>query len=440
MVRGQAPPGTSRTLSRFRRTLFGALMLVIVYAVTEFLSLGAYRLAFGTWFSFAALDAERRHFAASVFRFDRPDYMAQCVIHPYLGWVINPDAANAGDPHFSSHGFYKLGEPIQRRSPGKVIVGITGGSVAYLFCNNGIPALRKALADSPRYADRELVFINLAQGGYKQPQQLMTLNYFLAQGAEFDVLVNIDGFNEIALYDVFNADHHVCPIYPPNWHLLCNVPDPALTRRIGRLTVEEDRRRTWARRCAHLPWRYSVTVNFLWKVFDQRLEQTITKHQSEIQSCKQSFSYQALGPGNTLPSKDATDGELIAVWKRCSLQLDRLCRANRIAYYQFLQPNQYVADSKPMGLEENRVARIDHHAYRSCVERCYPRLIAEGVSLRQQGVHFRDLTMIFANHPEPLYADWCCHFNQQGNEIMAQVIADTLLETEEPPLASPTTD
>ena len=33
--------------------------------------------------------------------------------------------------------------------------------------------------------------------GYKQPQQLMAYNYLLSLGAEFDAVINIDGYNVI---------------------------------------------------------------------------------------------------------------------------------------------------------------------------------------------------------------------------------------------------
>jgi len=33
--------------------------------------------------------------------------------------------------------------------------------------------------------------------GFKQPQQLQVLTYFLSVGQEFDMVVNIDGFNDV---------------------------------------------------------------------------------------------------------------------------------------------------------------------------------------------------------------------------------------------------
>ena len=49
------------------------------------------------------------------------------------------------------------------------------------------------------FKDRELVPLCLSHEGYKQPQQLLVLAYFLSIGQPFDLVVNIDGFNEVAL-------------------------------------------------------------------------------------------------------------------------------------------------------------------------------------------------------------------------------------------------
>jgi lysophospholipase L1-like esterase len=52
----------------------------------------------------------------------------------------------------------------------------------------------------------------------------------------------------------------------------------------------------------------------------------------------------------------------------------------------------------------------------------YPRLRAAGQTLRQSGVAFADLSMIFRDVSAPLYYD-ACHFNEAGNAILAREIA-----------------
>jgi len=35
--------------------------------------------------------------------------------------------------------------------------------------------------------------------------------------------------------------------------------------------------------------------------------------------------------------------------------------------------------------------------------------------------------MLFADHPEPIYVDDCCHYNQKGNDMVAQAIGETIV-------------
>ena len=122
-------------------------------------------------------------------------------------------------------------------------------------------------------------------------------------------------------------------------------------------------------------------------------------------------------------------GELLAflvdLWRRSSLAINELAAASGIRYYHFLQPNQYVAGAKPIGRDEARTA-TPNDAYRRTVEAAFPLLREAGHALAARGVRFHDLTSAFANHPEPLYIDNCCHFNKPANLIVADLIFDAI--------------
>ena len=79
------------------------------------------------------------------------------------------------------------------------MVGIFGGSVAQWFALQGARPLIATLQASPGLRSRSILVLNFANGGYKQPQQLLFLNYLLAIGQRLDYVVNIDGFNEVAI-------------------------------------------------------------------------------------------------------------------------------------------------------------------------------------------------------------------------------------------------
>src|SRR5436309_3415270 len=57
-------------------------------------------------------------------------------------------------------------------------------------------AIRKIVQSLPTHRGKDIVMINLAQGGYKEPQQLLALGYVIALGQPLDLVINMDGFNE----------------------------------------------------------------------------------------------------------------------------------------------------------------------------------------------------------------------------------------------------
>ena len=81
---------------------------------------------------------------------------------------------------------------------------------------------------------------------------------------------------------------------------------------------------------------------------------------------------------------------------------------------------------------EREVAIEPEHKYRPGVIDGYPRLRKAGRELTDAGVDFLALTLVFANTPEPIYIDDCCHYNPQGNRMLADAIADRLLESRNP--------
>jgi hypothetical protein len=122
---------------------------------------------------------------------------------------------------------------------------------------------------------------------------------------------------------------------------------------------------------------------------------------------------------------------LADLWRRSSRAIHDLAAGAGVRYYHFLQPNQYVPASKPMGADETRDAVRPGAPYRRIVEAAYPLLRESGKTLAGGGVHFHDLTTIYAAHPEPLYVDACCHVNTRGNTIVADRIFDVIASSSE---------
>lgn len=428
--------GSRRTaLSRRKRLVFALVTLVLGWVVLEVGAFVLYGLFAGQLFSWSAYQKMRRE----VEQKPMEQTSAVASVHPYVGYVETPGGESGvhallGSPSVPINEFGYIDEksPVQKRGADRVVVGITGGSVASYFAVLGTEVLEAELSKSPRFAGKRFVFVNLALGGYKQPQQLMTLSYLLSLGAEFDLILNIDGFNEVALYELENASRHVFPAYPRNWAgRVGGAPQLGAAR--ARMLVLLERRAELARGCSRLPWRYSVLANLAWRLRDRRLEAEsyqATRRYYETQG--HHIPYAVTGPRWDFDDRQALYEFLADVWSHSSIQMDRLCAGNGIGYYHFLQPNQYLAGSKPMGQSERKAAIVPGHPYQAAVETGYPLLIRKGRELARQGVAYQDLTGAFADHPEPIYSDTCCHYHRIGYEIVARSIARAILEDPRP--------
>ena len=113
--------------------------------------------------------------------------------HPFFGYTHGANSSGT-----NNYGFYcPYDYPLKREKANWYIIGIFGGSVANGFYVDGTEQLSERLRQHPFFADKEIIYLNYALGGYKQPQQLQVLTYFLCIGQELDMVLNIDGFNEI---------------------------------------------------------------------------------------------------------------------------------------------------------------------------------------------------------------------------------------------------
>jgi hypothetical protein len=429
-VDGFAKRTQTRPVSRVKGLLFWLVLIVVVCIAAEFCSYAAFFIIHRKPFSFARTQAERSARiprAAGSGEALLPRHLQTEVLHPYVGYVKNPELVESAN----EYGFVDSGDFVCRRSEGKVIVGIAGGSVAFNFADLGVSALKRELREASHFKDKEIQIVNMALGGYRQPQQLMALNYLLALGGELDYLINIDGFNEVVLYAAEGAAKGVCLLYPREWYLRVeSTPDPIVLQTAGNIINHRVRQAEWARFFSKPVLRHSVSANLIWKVHDFWRRGSIEGGYAFLRTYTPDQSrYVITGPSPSYRTEEEMYARLAALWKRCSVQMDRLCGANGIRYFHFLQPNQYVAGSKEIGPQERRRAYDPDHPYKPGVERGYPHLIREGLELGEMSIGYHDLTMIFRPHDEPIYVDSCCHFNQRGYDIMAGEIARRILAT-----------
>jgi hypothetical protein len=436
-----ALPSARRSLKR-RRWLFRVVVLLLVAAVAEAGSYFTYWAASGHRFSYEDIRRQQQRLLERKDIEERKTNSAlRTEIHPYIGFVYNPHCKRyilPGENPTTRWGFTDREgrSPVRKRAANKVIVGVVGASVASIFAGSGAEALTRELQCSPAFSGKEIEIVSLAVGGYKQPQQLMSLEYVLALGGEFDIVINLDGFNEIAWPDrnLAAGGYH---LYPPGWPWVVNrLPNPDSRRMVGKIVYLADQRAEWASFFRRPPLCWSITAALIWKLRDHALDRDqVESEEALTKRDKIDFLPYECGPPNQFRDEADMMRQLVDDWERGSQLIADVCRARGIRYYHFLQPNQYVPGSKTLTGEERKTAFSPTRDTQRYVNVGYPLLREAGRRLVRAGVNFRDLSMIFAPIRDTLYVDVCCHFNRTGNELVAAEVARTILETPEPPRA-----
>lgn len=351
------------------------------------------------------------------------------VPHPYIGAVLAPpeseqDSAFRGGRKISDFGFPGTKSPLRRRSPETVIIGILGGSVAREMADTSLESLSEELKRIPEFSGRRCEFVRLAVDGYKQPQQLMIVTWLLTLGAEFDVLVNLDGVNEAALPAIDNVPSGVFAAYPRNWHqLITSSSSIEAKRRIGLITWMRTELRDQAEFFSRRPLCWSGTATLIWHGLYNHRSQMIVNELTKLSDIdSREMPWTSTGPEQHFRNRKEMYRHSVDLWKRSSRLLHLFCRSNGIRYFHFLQPNQYVPDSKPMQEDERRIALSEQSPFREPVQICYPMMQAAARSLQVDGVAFHDLSQLFADTEVAVYRDDCCHVHDHGGDLMAREI------------------
>jgi hypothetical protein len=341
-------------------------------------------------------------------------------LHPFLGWDPNGKTTWTGSDDDA------------------FVIGVFGGSVANnaaRAANESFPGLIAEILSIP---DDKLVVKNLAAHSYKQPQQVIALVQAIMLGMNFDVVVNIDGFNEVALGGVdCRAGHH--PIFPSRRKLWVGL---ALLQ--GNLSIESTeagleivRLKERARRIATSARGRLLGASTFAKAFGGALVLHFQREAAWLEEAFQRRLVEHHGMEKLVPSRSdprlgskAGCRELITeMWLRSSVMMSNLARQIDARYVHVLQPNQYVRNSKQLSDEELESAFLPRHRWAKNAAAGYPYLQREGRKLVAQGIEFHDLTGMFRETRETIYSGICCHMNLKGRRALLSEIARILRST-----------
>ena len=419
-----------------RKAVYLVLFVALLALAFEGISCIVWRVATGSWLSFAKVRARVDAVAAEKNAgFAEAGSTGGEVIHPYLGYVYNPAVNN---PYFtqvhgcpvSSYGFIDDKNPVFKRAPDKLIVGVFGGSAAYYLSVQAVTALTNALHAAHVADGRQIVIVRTALGGYKQPQQLMALSYLLSLGAEFDVVLNYDGFNEVALPIAENCPKQVNPFYPRSWYYrMQTAPNERLRLLMGRVAYLRDCRAGLAALFSNSWFCHTATGSLVWRLMDAVYARCVACAALAVQQANtpgHDFDFSVAGPPYGASNVVQVCTDLAALWHQCSLQMHRLCTANGIVYIHVLQPSPYLEGCKTMTPKERQIACSDTSPFSAGARAGYPLLAAHGDELVRQGVRFHNLSAIFKDVRGDIFTDGAAHVNQQGNVILGSAVGSIM--------------
>ncbi len=374
-------------------------------------------------------------------------------LHPYFGPThrpglsfdvpedLRPRAAGQPPPtpaRTNNFGFVSTTDyPIRRTTGWQFFVGIFGGSVALWFCQVGADRLFDQLRKSPALAGREIVPVCLAHEGYKQPQQLLVLSYFPSLGQPFDLVINLDGFNEVAL-GALNDQRGNDFTMPSVQHLdpMVELIDassltPEKAEALGDISRLQRRLAVWARRSNAAR---SAAVHFvsgrISALLERQQRDAVTRFGS-LPSNAGATSIVRVTPKTEARSGDALFSAIARQWADASATMQELLAARGVPYIHVLQPNQY-ASGRTFPDAERAIAFIGASPFKPGAMQGYPHLLSDASlkTLRDRHVRFVDATKAFDGTAGQVYWDNCCHYTRLGNQIMADVIAGAVLAPE----------
>lgn len=351
-------------------------------------------------------------------------YLGDHILHPYLGFVSIPH------PNYNDFNLPGI-NPITKKALNALNIVIMGGSVAKDIYSLTGDRIIKKLKTSKSMRDKKINLVVFALGGFKQPQQLIALNYFMALGAEYDIVINIDGFNEVVLPYADNLPQHVFPSYPRHWNIYSRKKlDSKVMLILGKQALINDKLNHNKNFIAGSLLSYSNFALFIWKLSELKQKSSLANLEASLRTALQhsESDYQSTGIYTTVEDTLAFFHEQAEFWMRSSRQIAQLGQSAGFEYYHFLQPNQYDEGSKTLTHEEMNMAfEQGPFAYKDAARKAYPLLREQGFLLRKEGINFTDLSMLFKDEKRTVYNDKCCHFNQLGYEVIADRICDEII-------------
>jgi len=267
-----------------------------------------------------------------------------------------------------------------------------------------------------------------AHEGYKQPQQLIVLAYFLSIGQRFDLVVNIDGFNEVAI-GALNERHGWDPSMPSVMHLdplLTVINQASLTpaKIVALASITRDRDRL-DRIALFLNRNKLASIDLLggryYTYLDRRYRAELVAFDQLPAPPPRQAAVHVAPPVRRLQG-DELFADIARDWMTSSALMRQMLAARGTPYVHVLQPNQYYS-TRTFGDAERKVAFNAGSPFKDGAMRGYP-FLERAIAASDAPVKVFNGVHILDAEPKPVYIDDCCHYTRVGYERLADFAAD----------------
>jgi len=363
-------------------------------------------------------------------------------LHPFFGYVLKQGAFTNEKLKLkvNKHGFFSLYQyPFVKTKKNQFIIGVFGGSVANNFAVNEYVSQRLSnkLKTYPEFANKEIIVLNFGNGGYKQPQQLLSLNYFLALGQELDLVINIDGFNEVALSNL-NNKAQVEVGMPSVQHIqpLAGLANNNLSPEAMRSIVEINDNKKQLK--AGIDKLQTCQLALCHAVTSLQVKQLVNNYQQAVVKYDRQVTQSNPDTANSgivyIPKADfvlqdaAAFDKMASMWYESSIVMNQILSSRKIKYFHFIQPNQYYPTKRAFTAKEKEIAIDNKSPYIEGVKKGYPVLLSKVDDLQKAGVNVFNAVNILDNTKETVYNDACCHYNSVGEEVLANYVSSSIIK------------
>lgn len=307
---------------------------------------------------------------------------------PFFGYVTK---------YGNNYGFSSSDDYPLAKDNNTFVIAILGGSVADHFVRHIVANERltnKLKEYVPALKNKYIRFMNLANPGYKQPQQFIALSYFIE---DIDMVIQLDGWNEVW--------SRTSGAYPMNYPTFSEfLYDDESNGRIS--DVFEQKEKAEAIRMHPILSKSAIMI-----LYRNILLKDVYKESQDLSEPKTSFY-------NRTNSAEEIQQILVGNWKKYTQMQQAVLKLHNKPGFFFIQPSQYNPGSKTLSSEEEATA----------INGIFANSVTDFLALRKEapalGVH--DLAMVFKPFKETVYIDDCCHLNNKGNEIVADAIFRTI--------------